>query len=99
MASMSPDMYRGVLNNAKKLKNKAKEYLNGKTTDGLIIPVYFEDELEEMILECENVKANLFSAIKGLKKNSPKEAEYQNALEDIDSVQRELRCYKNKLFR
>lgn len=99
MAHMSPDMYRGVLKQANELINKAKAYLNGRTTDGLIIPIIFKKELEDMILECENTKAILSVDIKGLKQNSPKEPEYQNALEEIYGVQRELQYYKDELFK
>lgn len=99
MAHMSPDMYRGVLEKAKRLINKAKAYLNGQTTDGLTIPIIFKQDLEEMILECENTKANLSVAIKGLKQGSPKESGYQSALKEIYSVQSELQYYKDELFK
>ena len=45
MAYMSPDMYRGVLENAKDLVNSAKEYLDGRTSDGSNIPIVFKKEV------------------------------------------------------
>lgn len=93
MAYMSPDMYRGVLEKAKGLVNRAKTYL-----DGSIIPIVFKSELEEMILECESTKANLSTAIKCLKSGSPNEPRYQDALNETYNVQRELQYYKDKLF-
>ena len=99
MAHMSPDMYRGVLEKAKGLVDEIKAYLNGRTTDGSTIPIVFKNALEEMILECESTEANLSMAIKGLKPNSPQKPKYQNTLEKIDSVQRELKNYKDELFK
>lgn len=91
MAYMSPDMYRGVLNKANKLIGTIKTYLDGRTPDGLIIPITLKTDIEKMILECESTKASLLVAIKGLKQASPKRAEYQCVFNKICNAQRDMR--------
>ena len=83
--SMSPHHYRSVKKKAEDLIERATELATGKRKDGTIYPIYFKDELNNMIMILSMNLCSLEIYIEGLLKTSDKRDEY-NAL--VDEMER-----------
>lgn len=94
--SISPHHYRSVLNDAQTLINEVNAYLQGKTTDGRILPIRYNDEIDTMIKRCSEEIGGLKLLNKGLGAFSKKRDEYMNAINDLEKCQVELEHLRNK---
>lgn len=90
MAKMSIEMYRGVLPTAKKLIVKYKNYLNGTTENGLIIPITFHEEIIEAMIKINQNIAELNLIIQTLPPNGSRE-KYLDVLHELKLIDAQLR--------
>lgn len=88
--SISPHHYRDVLNDTQTLTNEVNAYLQGKTTDGVILPIRFNEAIDTMIKRCSEEIGRLNLLYKGLGTFSKKRDEYMNAINNVKKCQMEL---------
>lgn len=76
VANISPDMYRNVIKKAESLSNIVDSYLNGKSPEGLFLPVTFLDEIDDMIKDCSKSLGELSVYQNGLTSDSKHRSKY-----------------------
>ena len=88
-----PQAYKGVINRAKALIEKANGVLPSENAEK---PFYFRDEVNNMISELDNGIGKVETHIDGLSSDSKDTEKYENAIEEMNTCKAKLVEIRNK---